>query len=186
MTGGSLFGSCWALSQTIERIYPGVIGKAQTGHEVLDKVHAHPCLDSSFLSGVFPPGVRPIYHLEGAHLIKVKDPARAEVLIDSPESAARHGCGNLAAWFRAGHGLIMDSVNHFDLQGLLVATDLSTPTERQAYAIDHMALSYERWREIKNKRFWSTSPKAAKHVPDVSAFRFLTNFVRAKRIGTDG
>lgn len=184
-TGGFLFCSCWALHYTIERIYPGVLKKFETPRgEVLDDVRAYPCAESSYLNGVFPDGVRPIYHLEGAHLIEVVDPERAEVLIDSPDAAERHGSGELAAWFVAGHGVILDSANHFDLQGLEKADGLSTPAERQAYAMDHMGLTYARWREIKGKKFWSSSPRAARHVPDLSAFRFLTNFVRAKRIGT--
>ena len=32
--------------------------------------------------------------------------------------AERHGNGNLAAWFFSGHGVMFDSVNHFDLQGM--------------------------------------------------------------------
>ena len=184
-TGGYFFGSCWALSQTIEKIAPGVIRKFETpAGEVLDDVRARPCQpDSPFLNGVFPTDVVPIYHLEGAHLIEVLDPERAEVLIDSTDAAARHGSGNLAAWFRAGHGLVLDSVNHFDLQGLEVAQGLKTERDRQAYAIDHMGLSYANLREIQKESFWKSSPRAAKNVPDLSAFRFITNFVRMKRIG---
>ncbi len=183
--GGSLFGSCWALHETIERISPGVIRKFDVrGHEVLDNVRAYPCdITSSLVTGVFPAGVVPIYHLEGAHLIEVLDAERAEVLIDSPDASSRHGSGNLAAWFEAGHGVILDSVNHFDLQGLEVATGLKTPEQRQIYAIDHMGMSYAKWREGRKAKYWSSSPRASREVPDLSAFRFITNFVRAKRMG---
>lgn len=182
-TGGALFGSCWALSQTIQRIFPGVLAKYATSAEVLDDVRAYACRSSKYLTGVFPAGVRPIYHLEGAHLIQVVDPERAEVLIDSPDAAERHGSGELAAWFRVGHGLVMDSVNHFDLQGLARAQRLKKPVDRQAYAIDHMGMTYTDWRRLAKKKFWSSTPRAAGEVPDLSAFRFLTNFVRAKRSG---
>ncbi|MCC6782626.1 MAG: HEAT repeat domain-containing protein, partial [Planctomycetes bacterium] len=138
-TGGALFGSCWALSQTIEKLHPGVLRKFETpSGEVLDDVRAAPCQgDSPFLRGVFQPGVTPIYHLEGAHLIEVLDPERAEVLIDSRDAAERHGCGNLAAYFHSGHGVVLDSANHFDLQGLEVAQGPTTERERQIYALDH-------------------------------------------------
>jgi HEAT repeat protein len=185
LTGGSFFGSCWALSQSIEKFAPGVLKQFVTqSHEVLDDVRARPAEpDSPYLNGVFGEGVVPIYHLEGAHLIEVVDPERAEVLIDSPDCAERHGNGNLAAWFKLGHGVVLDSVNHFDLQGLEVAAGLKTERDRQAYAVDHMGLTYGKLREIVKESFWATSPRAAKNVPDLSAFRFITNFVRTKRIG---
>lgn len=183
-TGGSLFGSCWALSETIGRIEPNVMQKAQTKDEVLDDVRALPVRgESPLLTGVFPPSVVPIYHLEGAHLIQVLDQERCEVLIDSPDAAERWGCGNLAAWFFCGHGVLFDSANHFDLQGLEKAADLKTDKDRQAYAVDHMGLSFATWRATRGDAYWKSAGKASQSVPDLSAFRLLTNFVRSKRIG---
>ena len=49
--------------------------------------------------------------LEAASLIQVLDPERVEVLLDSPSAAARHGTGDLAAWFRVGHGTVLDTAN---------------------------------------------------------------------------
>jgi HEAT repeat protein len=185
-TGGYLFGSCWSLSQTIEQVFPGVVRKFETGAEVLDDVVAEPAQKatqgSAYLKGVFDPLWTPIYHLEGSHLIEVLDPERCEVLIDSPECLARWGCGNLAAYFRAGHGLILDSANHFDLQGLEVVQGLKTAQDRQAYAFDHMGLDYATWRKTQGEKWWDNALKAAAQVPDLSAFRFLTNFVRQKRL----
>jgi len=185
-TGGSLFGSCWALTETIARIQPGVMQHFQTPQQVLDDVRARPCIpDSPLLNGVFPPSVVPVYHLEGSHLIQVVDPDRCEVLIDSPDAAERHGCGNLAAWFFCGHGVLFDSANHFDLQGLGVAGAgaLKKGEERQAYAIDHLGMSFATWRDVRNAAYWKSATKANQSVPDLSAFRLLTNFVRSKRIG---
>ncbi|MEO6597333.1 MAG: HEAT repeat domain-containing protein, partial [Planctomycetota bacterium] len=184
-TGGSLFGSCWALTETIARIHPGIVKKAQTrAVDVLDDVRALPCnADSPLLNGVFPPSVVPIYHLEGAHLIEVLDAERCEVLIDSPDAAERHGTGNLAAWFFSGHGVILDSVNHFDLQGLEKAEGLKTSEDRQAYAIDHMGMSFDKWRTTRIESYWKVGPRASRSVPDLSAFRLITNFVRSKRVG---
>src|SRR6185436_12795655 len=96
--GGHLFASCWALNKTIEVVTPGVIAKFETRDEVLANVEARDCsLSSPFLEGVFGEGVQPLYALQGAHLIDVIDPERAEVLIDSPECAEDWGSGNLAA-----------------------------------------------------------------------------------------
>lgn len=104
------------------------------------------------------------------------------MLIDSPEAALRHGSGDLAAWFRAGHGVVLDSVNHFDLQGLELAMDLKEPEQLKAYAVDHMGLSLERLRAVGDEKWWRSRSKAAQEIDDLSAFRILTNFVREKRI----
>ncbi|MBX3462716.1 MAG: HEAT repeat domain-containing protein [Planctomycetes bacterium] len=182
-TGGSLFGSCWALSQTIARLHPGVVQQARTADQVLDEVRASPVRrDSPLLNGVFPPAVVPIYHLEGAHLIDVLDPEWCDVLIDSPDAAERWGCGNLAAWFFSGHGVLFDSANHFDLQGLQTAPDLKTAEQRQAYAVDHMGMSFATWRTTRTAAHWKQARRAGRSVPDLSAFRLLTNFVRSKRM----
>ena len=181
-TGGALFGSCWALSETIERIEPGVVRKLETTGEVLRDVRAWPCVESSpYLVGVFPEAMRPVYHLEGSHVIEVLDPSRAQVLIDSPECASQFGGGNLAAWFRLGHGVIFDAANHFDLQGLETISHLKKPEERQAWALDHMGLSWEQWRATRNEKYWSNALKASREIHDRSAFRFVTNFVRLQR-----
>jgi HEAT repeat protein len=184
LTGGQLFGSCWALTHTIGPVAPGVLAQFPTASEVLDDVPAYPCSPHSpFLTGVFPEAVRPIYHLEGSHLVRVLAPERCEVLIDSPEAAARWGEGNLAAWFEVGHGLILDSANHFDLQGLEVAPGLEDALDRQAYAVDHLGYDYAQLRELSDPKVWKSNSSASKQVPDLSAFRFLTNFVRRKRAG---
>ena len=127
----------------------------------------------------------PIYSLEGAHLIRVVDPIRAQVLIDSPEAAERHGSGEMAAWFRVGHGTVLDSVNHFELQGLAAATELKKKEELQAFAVNHMGLSMGKLRQVRKEKWWKTRDKAAKNVDDMSAFRLLTNFVREKRLRGD-
>jgi len=181
-TGGYLFGSCWSLSQTIEHVYPGVVRKYPTTSDVLDDVVAEPVApDSPYLKGVFGDWT-PIYHLEGAHLIELVDPERCEVLIDSVDCLERWGSGNLAVWFRAGHGLILDSVNHFDLQGLEVAPGVRTDEERMAFAIDHLGLDYATWRATRKEKWWGNALKASREVADLSAFRFVTNFVRRKRL----
>ena len=185
-TGGSLFGSCWALQETIERAYPGVLRRLETTGEVLDNVRAAPCVeDSPYLEGVFEGAVEPIYALQGAYLIDVVQPERVEVLVDSPECAERWGGGNLAAWFTVGHGVILDSVNHFDVQGLELATGLKKPEERMAYAVDHMGLGLAELRALRGEKWWSKSFEAARRVRDLSVFNLVSNFVRAKRVAGD-
>lgn len=185
-TGGALFTSCWAVTHTVNETFPGVLRKVDTVNEVLDNVRAYPAAPGSrFLTGVFDGGVVPIYALVGAHLIQVDDPERAQVLIDSPEAAERHGGGDLAAWFGAGHGFVLDSVNHFDSQGLALALGLRKPDERQAYAVDHMGMSFARLRETLGEKWWRSQHKSGEQVLDRSAFRVLTNFVREKRVNGD-
>ena len=181
--GGHLFGSCWAITETVNRIAPGVIKKAETASEVLDNVPAEPAgAESGFLEGVFGREVQPIYALEGAHLIEVEDPERAQVLIDSPLCAEHWGCGNLAAWYAVGHGLVLDSVNHFEAQGLELAEGLKTREDRQAYAVDHMGLSWADLRASREEKYWDNSLRASEKIADLSVFRLVTNFVSRWRI----
>lgn len=180
-SGGYLFGSCWALQETVEKIYPGAIRKLPYKGQVIDNVESSVCKPgSAFLADVMVPGCVPIYVLWGSHLIEVLDPDRVEVLIDSPWTEQKYGSGNMAAWFRAGHGLVLDSANHFDRQGFEQVIGLKDGEDRMAYAIDHMALSYAEVRKIPPKT-WESGSKANKEVRDLSAFRFITNFVREKR-----
>jgi hypothetical protein len=183
LTGGHLFGTCWALHETIVRAMPEApVRRFATSGEVLDSVPASPVDRSSpYLESVFPPGVEPIYALEGAHLIEVLDPERVEVVVDSPWTAAKYGCGNLAAWFELGHGTVLDSVNHFDLQGLELAQGLKTARDRQAHAVDHMGLTYGALRASRDEKYWDKVSQASQNVLDLSVFRLLVNFVRMRR-----
>jgi len=186
LTGGYLFSSCWALNGTIEHMEPGVMQSVRRylSGNLLDRVKAEMTAAASpYLQGVFESGSQPIYSLEGAHLIEVLLPERCEVLLDSPECASRWGSGNLAAWFAMGHGLMLDSANHFGSQGFTGAEGLKKPIDRQAYAVNHMGLTLEDLREVKAEAWWKTNRKAEEFIWDESAFRFLTNFVRWKRAG---
>jgi len=181
--GGYLFGSCWALHETIERIAPGPVRKLETRDEVLDQVVATPWATSSpYLTGVFPEGVEPIYHLVGAHLIEVLEPERVEVLIDSPQALEDWGGGDLACWYRVGHGVILDSVNHFASQGFAEVSGLKSREDRMAYAVDHLGLSLAELRESREAKHWDSTTKAAEAVRDLSVFELVTNFVRLRRI----
>lgn len=178
--GGALFGSCWALRETVQNLEPGLVRVLETRGEVLDDVPAYPCAAEPLaLEGVFEPDCRPIYELEGAHLIDVLDPEEVEVLVDSPECAAKYGGGDLAASFRLGHGVVLDSANHFDLQGF-ASVSLRTDRERKAYAVDHLGLSLARLRELRDEKFWGKTSATGEKVQDLSVFRLVTNFVWIK------
>lgn len=181
--GGYLCGSCWALSETIDRVAPGIVRKLETRNEIVDTVRATACDPGSpYLEGVFGEYVEPLYHLEGAHVIEVLQPERVEMLIDSVESSEKWGGGNLACWFRWGHGTVLDSANHFDLQGLATATGLKKPEQRMAFAVDHMGATLEEIRSTAKEKFWDSNQKAAERIRDYSVFRIVTNFVRLRRI----
>ena len=134
---------------------------------------------------MFDGDVQPVYALPGAYLIEVVDPERAEVLIDSPECAERWGGGNLCAWFTVGHGVILDSVNHFDEQGLARARGLKKPEQRMAHAVDHMGLSYAELRGLRGEKFWKSTTAASRRVRDLSVFQLISNFVRFKLLAGD-
>jgi HEAT repeat protein len=180
-TGGYVFGSCWALGETIQKIYPNMAKSVHLENE-LATVSAEPIAEGSpYLAGVFDGGVQPHYNLEGPHMIEVVDRERCEVLVDSPQCAAKYGVGNMTVWFRAGHGLVCDSVNHFNNQGLVNATWLKEAEQRQAYAVDRMALPWSQWRATASEKWWGSNGKAAEHVFDRTALSLVTNFVRSKR-----
>jgi len=188
--GGSMLGSCWVLGTTIQHIQPGLVRRVSPRDDgpgaALGNVPVYACDPTSpYLEGVFAPDVRPIYHLETSFLIEVLDREQVEVLIDSPQCARLHGGGNLAAWFRVGHGVVLDSANHFDLQGFQTVNDLEKPEPRQVYAVEHLGLSYEALRAGRKERFWGRTETAAVEVKDLSVFRLITNLVRLKRLSQE-
>jgi len=183
--GGYLFGSCWALKETIEKCFPGIIRKYETRAQIIDIVYAEPVpAESPFTKGVFGEGCEPYYMLEGAHLIEVLDPERFEVLIDSPDTATRWGEGNLAGWFTIGHGLVLDSANHFDLQGMREAK-VKDEKERMAFAMDHLGYDYAELRKLRDEGVFLKQPIAVKRTLDLTIFRFITTFVRQKRLADE-
>jgi hypothetical protein len=120
----------------------------------------------------------------GSHLIEVIDPERFEVLIDSPDTATRWGEGNLAGWFTIGHGLVLDSANHFDLQGMSQAR-LNDEKDRMAFAVDRLGYDYAELRKLRDEGVFLKQPTAVKRTRDLTIFRFITTFVRQKRLADD-
>ncbi len=184
--GGYLFASCWALTHTVHRCFPDVVQKYENRRQVVDSVLAEPVpVESPLTAGVFNAGCQPFYELMGSHLIQVLDPERFEVLIDSPDTATRWGEGNLAGWFTIGHGLILDSANHFDLQGMSQAKGIADEKDRMAYAMDHLGYDYTELRELRDKNVFQKQPTAVKQTRDQTIFRFITTFVRQKRLADE-
>jgi len=183
--GGYLFASCWALTHTVQRCFPDVVRKYENRRQIVDDVLAERVpLESPFTEGVFNEGCRPFYTLEGAHLIEVLDPERFEVLVDSPDCATQWGEGNLAGWFTIGHGLVLDSANHFDLQGMAHAK-VADEKERMAFAMDHLGYDYAELRALRDKNVFQKQPTAVRQTRDQTIFRFITTFVRQKRLADE-
>jgi HEAT repeat protein len=183
--GGYLFASCWALTHTVQRCFPQIVQKYENRRQVVDTVEAEMVPgDSPLTEGVFTAGCQPLYELMGSHLIEVIDPERFEVLIDSPDTATRWGEGNLAGWFTIGHGLVLDSANHFDLQGMSQAR-LADEKDRMAFAVDRLGYDYGELRKLREKGVFLKQPIAVKSTRDLTIFRFITTFVRQKRLADD-
>ena len=183
--GGYLFASCWALTHTVQAAFPDVVQKLHTRAQIVDTVKAEKCPSNSpLIEGVFDGVTLPLYELMGSHVIDVIDPERFEVLIDSPECATRWGDGNLAGWFTIGHGLVLDSANHFDLQGMSQQR-LRDEKERMAFAVDHLGYDYKELRKLRDEGVFAKQPLAVKRTRDLSIFRFITTFVRQKRLADE-
>ena len=93
----------------------------------------------------------------------------------------------MAAWFTAGHGVVMGASNHFDRQTMSKlqnarGVSIKTEADRRGFAVDHFGFSWEKVRELDAREVFARQSDAEKEVTDLSAFRFLTNFVRRKRI----
>lgn len=178
--GGYLFASCWALTETVNKAFPGIAQMQPTPTQVMDEVPAEPVLEEGLMRGVLRPATRTRYVLEGSHLISVQDHERFTVLIDSPACAARWGEGNLAGFFTVGHGLVFDSANHFDLQGMTRDVPKSAK-DRRAMAMDVLGYDHDELRDLDHTGAFKSEKKAMEELEDLSMFRLITNFVMQKR-----
>lgn len=179
--GGYLFASCWSLTETVGKAFPGIARKHETPEQIMDEVRAVALSNEGLMKGVLRPGTRTRYVLEGSHVIAPIDRERFEVLIDSPECAARWGEGNLAGWYTIGHGLVFDSANHFDLQGMKRAVP-KFPKERRAMAMDILGYSHAEARDFDKRGVFSSEKRCVDELEDLSMFRLVTNFVTKKRL----
>lgn len=116
-TGAFLVTTDWALS-TVARMFPRTIRPtgAQTADDVVS-VHVHEEGEHAFLQHVAREGDRPRWWLEGAsYPIRIVDPARVRVLIESDQMRRRYGSGPIAVTFDAGEGAVLHTTSHFFLQ----------------------------------------------------------------------
>ena len=77
--------------------------------------------------------------------------------------------------------MILDSANHFDMQGMRTVR-LKDAKERMAFAVDRLGYDYAELRKLAAEGVFAKQPLAVKRTRDLSIFRFITTFVREKRI----
>lgn len=179
-SGGYVFATCWGLTRTIARIFPGII-HAERMEADRSSVDAEPTdRKSPLLEHVVAPFTELHYNIAGYQLIVVDDPERFEVLIDSESADAQWGQGNLFGWFRAGHGVVADSTNHFTLQGM-GNERFDSEADRMAFAFERLGYDFERLRELREDGVFKKDRSAAAAVDDQSFLRLMARFVHLRR-----
>jgi hypothetical protein len=180
-SGGHMFSTCVALTNTVMKIFPGILQLPPRPKAPPGGVNAHPVDNQGdYLRGVFDDHARPFYKLAGHQLPVAIDIDRVEVLIDSPDACTLWGSGNLAASFSAGHGLVVHSANHFVLQGM---DRLKSAKERKAFALERLGISFRKLRELDKKGVFKSQTQAAKACRDETMMRIVARFVYVKRRG---
>lgn len=115
--GGSLFTTDWALKHVIEHAFPNTISfnRQPTRDDVVRiEVLAH---DNPFLTGVMDGADDPQWWLEASsYPIRIHDPERVNVLIQSAELATRYGEAPVAVTFEHGAGEVFHMISHYYLQ----------------------------------------------------------------------
>jgi HEAT repeat protein len=177
-SGSHLVSSCVALGAAVEQLAPGVVRMRGAVSAAQGDVEAQVCAPGSpYLRGAFGTDGTSMVRVQNRNLIEVLDPERVESLLDSPTCADRWGAGNLAARFRLGHGAVLNTANHLNLDGLQLASHLKSPAERQAFAVDHMGMDYELLRESRGEAFWKSNTKASREIFDRSVMRLVHNII---------
>ena len=182
VAGGYMATTDWALVNGLSRTFPDVVGgyvKQSTGNDVVIVEPADP--HHPMLEGVFLPNVVQKWWLEiQAFPIRIKDPVRATVLVDSLEMLNRYGSSVMMVTWPQGLGRVMHSTSHFYLQkeGF---SHLSDPRERMIFASDFLGLSMDEIRELKRKGVFgnisNTTPISSRY----SMFQLLVRFIDEKR-----
>jgi hypothetical protein len=116
-SGGSLFTTDWALRHVLEPAFPGTVAynERPTRDDVVRiEVLEH---DNPFLRGVMDEGDDPQWWLEGSsYPIRILDPTRVQVLIQSAELGDRYGERPVAVLIHEGQGEIFHMISHYYLQ----------------------------------------------------------------------
>jgi HEAT repeat protein len=179
-SGGYLVATCWALTNTVMKTFPGVI-RADRDQANQSAVSAEPGdLSSPLLEHVIHEGTRLLYRLAGYQIIVIDDEERFSVLVDSLEADERWGQGILCGSFQVGHGVVLDSVNHFALQGM-TGLNFKTEPERAAFALERLSYSYEKVRELQAAGAFKNDRAAAEACDDQTFMRLIARFVYQKR-----
>jgi HEAT repeat protein len=180
--GGYLATTDWALVHTVNRLFPGILKayeRQSTGNDVVEVEAAEP--EHPSLRGVFRDGVRQKWWLEiQAFPIRVDDPIRVTVLVDSLEMYTRYGQSAMMVEFPVGLGKILHSTSHFYLQkeGFATETDAA---RRRVFAADHLGLSVEEIRELDAKGTFDDMQDTTPISRSYSMFHVLVNFIEEKR-----
>jgi HEAT repeat protein len=179
--GGHLFGSCWSLTRTIAKTFPGFIEAHPQARKEPGFVPVFPASSAGeAIDGVFEPSSRPLFRLAGYQLIDVLDPLRCDVLVDSPEALRDFGSGTLAATFEVGHGMVLSSTNHFALPGMH-GLKFKTEEERKAYALQRLGFSFEQVRELAEEGVFKRDKTAEERCEDLTILRLVSRFIYLSR-----
>ncbi len=129
--GGTLFTTDWALTNVIERAFPGHV--AYNGRSTGDDVVRIDVLetDSPYLQGVLDADDDPQWWLEGSsYPVRVLDDERVRVLIRSAELGEKYGEDAVAVVFAYGKGEVFHMISHYYLQ----RTELRTERHQRSAA----------------------------------------------------
>jgi hypothetical protein len=138
--GGSLFTTDWALKYVLEPAFPGIV-------EFNDKatpdavVGVQPTAsENPMLDGIFDEAADPQWWLErSSYPIKVLDPGKVEVLVDSAELGRRWGESPVVISFEYGLGEVLHMISHYYLQRTELRTKRHT-TNWAGYAAEKNAM----------------------------------------------
>jgi hypothetical protein len=176
--GGSLFSTDWALRHVIEAAFPNTVAfNERPTQDAVVRVEVLSS-DNQFLQGVMDGRDDPQWWLEGSsYPIRVIDPERVEVLIQSKELGEAWGETPVAVLFHHGEGEVFHMISHYYLQ----RTECRTARHRQsaaAYAAEKDVVLSERLRTATAGMSLGEVESAA------TSARFMANVVAAKKRGT--
>lgn len=179
-SGGYLVCTCWALTRTLVRTFPGVIHADRSAQQpaTVDGQAGDP--SSPLLEHVIHEGTRLLYRLAGYQIIVIDDHERFDVLVDSVEADQLWTEGILCGWFPVGHGLVLDSTAHLAVHGM-TGLNLKTDRDRAAFALERMGYTYEKVRELAAAGAFKSDKSAVEACDDQTFMRLVARIVHQKR-----
>ena len=180
--GGYMATTDWALVNATTKTFPQVVGgyvRQSTGNDVVVVEPGEPNHPS--VQSVFQDFVDLQWWLEiQAFPIKIEDPIRSRVLVDSLQMLARYGASAMMVEFDAGLGKVLHSTSHFYLQKEGFA-HASSVQERRVFAADNLGLTFPEIRALDEKRAFDNVNNTTPISRSYSMFRLLVNFITEKR-----